>query len=148
MASETSYFHKLENDTLKKGKNYVLFSKSKDIQNVIFSKNKKSQAQEVKIHFGLPTAVPVTKSVFSTTIDVEKKYKAEDAAAFVFDGIKIIKGKYSKVETTKETFTRNLFTFTNIEFPLRLLLTSKDQTIDLELVEAGDWDINIELKNN
>lgn len=139
---------KLSIDTLKKGKNYILFSKTKNVQNVIFSKSKKSTEQKVMIHFGIPTAVPVTKSVFSTTIDVEKKYKEEDAANFVFDKIYIAKGKYANVETTKETFTRNLFTFTGVEFPLRLQLTSKDQVIDLELTEAGEWDINIELKNN
>ena len=147
-AKSSSDINKLNSDTLKKGKNYLLFSKTKGIENVIFSKNKKSTAQLVKIHFGIPTAVPVTKSVFGATMKIERRYTQEDAAAFVFDKIFIVKGKYTNVEITNETFTRNLFTFKNVEFPLRLQLTSKDQVIDLELTEAGDWDINIELKNN
>lgn len=147
-ASNLTNKQRLSSDTLKNGKNYLLFSKTKDIQTVVFSKKKKSAKEEVKIHFGLPQIIPPTNNVFNSTIIVEKKYKAEDAEAFVFDKIKILKGKYTDVVITKETFTRNLFTLTGIEFPLRLQLISREQVVDLELTEVGDWEITIELKNN
>lgn len=138
----------LQSDTLKKGKNYILFNKSKEIESVRFVKNKKATTSSLKVHFGLPPIIPPTNNVFNSTMEVVKKYKPEDGALFVFDKITILSGKYDHIQTTAETNSRNLLTFTGLEFPLRLNLIWGKESVDLELTEAGEWDITIEIKNN
>ena len=137
-----------QSDTLKKGKNYILFSKTKEIESVRFVKNKKATTNSLKVHFGLPPVIPPTNNVFNSTMEVVKKYKPEDGALFVFDKITILSGKYDRIQTTAETNSRNLLTFTGLEFPLRLNLIWGKESVDLELTEAGEWDITIEIKNN
>ena len=65
-----------------------------------------------------------------------------------FDKIDILKGKYDDIKVNPDTKYRNLFTFTGLEFPIRLKLTSGLEVIDFEILEAGEWNIDIELKNN
>jgi len=133
-------------DTLKKGKNYTLFSKSENVENVSFNKSKKSKENVVYIRFGFPTPIP-TSNVANGQIISSKRYK-EGGTLPVFDKIDILKGNYAEITTAKDTKYRSLFTLTGAEFPLRLKLTSGTDTIDLELIEAGAWNMEIELKNN
>jgi len=137
---------KLQSDTLKKGKNYILFSKSGNVENISFSKSKKSQENKVYIRFGFPAPIP-SSNVTNGQIITSKRYK-EGGTLPVFDKIDIIKGNYAEITTAKDTKYRSLFTLTGVEYPLRLKLTSGTETIDLELTEAGEWNMEIELKNN
>lgn len=66
----------------------------------------------------------------------------------LFDKIEILNGKYEDIKVSPDTKYRNLFTLTGLEFPLRLKLKSGLETIDFELLEVGEWNIDIELKNN
>lgn len=134
-----------QTDTLKKGKNYILFSKSEQIDNVFFSKAKKPKEQVLRIHFGYPTPIPTSNTISSNVISAHKK---KDNQLPVFDKIDIISGNYKDIKVERETDLKNLFTFTDLQFPLRLKLTSGKDTLDLELTEAGEWDIRIDLKNN
>ena len=134
-------------DTLKKGKNYILFSKTENIRAVRLNKSKKSKEEVIKIHFGYPTPVPVTKTASSLTIDNVKIYKPEDGQALVFDKILILKGGYGTIQTTAETYIRNLFTLGSVTFPIRLQLTFGKELVDFELTEPGEWDLEIELKD-
>ena len=139
-------FNKLQLDTLTKGKNYLLFSKSDNVDNVTFSKSKKSKENIVYIRFGFPTPVPSSNSVNGTVI-TSKRYR-EGGVLPIFDKIDIIKGNYAEIKNDKDTKYRSLFTFTGVEFPLQLKLISGNDNIYLELTEAGQWNIEIELKNN
>ncbi len=136
----------LQADTLKKGKNYILFSKSENIDNVSFSKSKKSKDNVLYIRFGYPTPIPKSNAVNANVI-TSKRYN-EDGTIPIFDKIDILKGNYSEIKNSKDTKYRNLFTFSGVEFPLRLTLFSGKESIDLEFTEAGEWNIEIELKNN
>ncbi len=136
----------LPSDTLKKGKNYILFSKSENIDNVSFSKSKKSKENIVYIRFGFPAPIPTSNSVNATVIS-SKRYN-EGGSIPIFDKIDILKGNYAEIKNDKDTKYRNLFTFTGVEFPLRLKLNSGKENVDLEFTEAGEWNIEIELKNN
>ena len=136
----------LKSDTLKKGKNYILFSKSQNIENVSFSKSKKPKGNIVYIRFGFPAPVPTSNAVNATVI-TSKRYN-EDGTIPIFDKIDILKGNYSDIKNDKDTKYRNLFTFSGVEFPLRLKLNSGKENVDLEFTEAGEWNIEIELKNN
>jgi hypothetical protein len=133
-------------DTLKKGKNYLLFSKSENVENVSFSKSKKSKENVIYLRFGFPAPIP-TSNVANAQVITSKRYK-EGGVLPVFDKIDILKGNYAEITTAKDTKYRSLFTLTGVEFPLRLKLTSGTDTIDLELIEAGEWNMEIELKNN
>ena len=133
-------------DTLKKGKNYILFSKSENVDNVTFSKSKKPKENNIYIRFGYPAPIP-SSNVTNGQVISSKRYK-EGGVLPIFDKIDIIKGNYAEITTAKDTKYRSLFTLTGAEFPLRLKLTSGTDTIDLELTEAGEWNLEIDLKNN
>lgn len=134
-------------DTLKKGKNYTLFNKSINIDRVDISKNKKSAERVILIHFGFPKPMPTSNTVSGTVLQSNRKY-TEDGKLPVFDKIDIVKGNYSDIKVDKETNFKNIFTLTNVEFPVHLKLLSGKETIEFELNEPGQWDISIELKNN
>lgn len=134
-------------DTLKKGKNYTLFNKSINIDRVDISKNKKSAEPVILIHFGFPKPMPTSNTVSGTVLQSNRKY-TEDGKLPVFDKIDIIKGNYSDIKVDKETNFKNIFTLTNVKFPIHLKLLSGKETIEFELNEVGKWDIVIELKNN
>ncbi|RZK57965.1 MAG: hypothetical protein EOO87_01540 [Pedobacter sp.] len=134
-------------DTLKKGKNFILHSQTANIDRVTFGKNKKTKQEVVYIHFGFPTPVPSSNSINGTVLQSNRSYKDEDSLP-VFEKIDILKGKYEDIKLSRETKLKNLFTLTGVQFPLRLKLNSGKETIDLELSEAGEWNITIELKNN
>lgn len=133
-------------DTIKKGKNYTLFSKSENVESVTFSKKKKSNSDIIYIRFGLTTPEPTFGRINGTVI-TSKRYK-EDGTIPIFDKIEIIKGKYEDIKMSKHTKIKNLFAFLKPEFPIRLKLISGNEYIDLELLEAGEWDLEISLKNN
>ncbi|SFH38804.1 hypothetical protein [Pedobacter insulae] len=136
----------LPSDTLKKGKNYFLFNKSKNVESVDFRKNKKSKDNIIYLRFGLASPIPTSNAVNATVIS-SKRYK-EDGSLPVFDKIDILKGKYADVVMSKHSKIKNLFLFSGVEFPLRLKLHSDKEFIDLELTEAGEWNIEINLENN
>ena len=136
-----------QTDTLKKGKNYFLFSKSENIETVSFNKSKKAKENTIYIRFGFPTPIPTSNSINGTVLQSNRKY-TEDGSVPVFDKIDIINGKYADIKMSKDTNMRNLFTLTGLEFPLHIKLNSGKESIDLELTEAGEWNIGIELKNN
>lgn len=145
-AKNREYTHQLAPDTLKKGKNYLLFSKSEEVESVNFSKSKKSKENIIYLRFGFATPVP-SSNVTNGQIISSKRYK-EDGSIPVFDKIDILKGKYADVIMSKDTKIKNLFSFTGVEYPVRLKLHSGKEIIDLELTEAGEWNLEIDLKNN
>ncbi len=145
-AKSTNYLAYNGIDTLKKGKNYLLFSKSKNIESVNFSKNKKGKENLVYIRFGFPSPIPTSNAVNATVI-TSKRYN-EDGSIPIFDKIDILKGKYDDIVLDKDTKVRNLYTLKGVEYPLHLKLTSGNESTEIELTEAGTWDISIELKNN
>lgn len=137
----------LQSDTLKKGKNYLLFNKTLNIDNVRFTKNKKSKKTILFITYGFPTPIPSSNTVNATVLQGNRKYKADDALP-VFEKIDIINGNYKDIKVEKINAQKSLFTFSGLEFPLHLKLKSGAETIEFKLMEAGQWDIDIELKNN
>jgi hypothetical protein len=137
----------LQEDTLKKGKNYILFSKTKGIDRVDFTKSKKAKEDKVYIRLGFPTPIPGSNAVHASVLQSNRKY-VEDEELPRFEKIEILKGNYGDIKMVKESKLKNLFTITSLTFPVRLRLTTGKDVIDLELMEAGEWDISIEFKNN
>lgn len=134
----------VQTDTLKKGKNYILYSKTENIQNVSFSQNKKKD-NLVVIRYGYPNPMAPTNTIGGAIQQSKSKY-SEPEPVPVFDKIEIIKGKYETINVEKENDLRNRFTLSTLEFPLHLKLTSGKEVIELELQEASYWNISIELK--
>lgn len=136
----------LQTDTLKKGKNYILFNKSANIDEVNFSVNKKKENTLV-IRYGYPNPGAPTNNI-NGAIQQSRTQYGEPEAIPVFDKIEIVKGKYENINVEKENSLRNRFTFTDLQFPLHLKLTSGKETIEFELQEAGYWNLAIMLKKN
>lgn len=136
----------IQTDTLKKGKNYILFNKSENIDDVSFSSNKKKENLLV-IRYGYPNPGAPTNNINGAIQQSRTKY-GEPEPIPVFDKIEIIKGKYENIKVEKENDLRNRFTFSQLEFPLHLKLTSGKETIEFELQEAGYWNLAIMLKKN
>ena len=133
-------------DTLKKGKGYNLFSKTAKINSIVFNKKKKTNDHIIYIYFGYPEPVPTSNAIRSNVIGGKMVESRDNLPKF--DKIDILKGKYDDIKVNPDTKYRNLFTFTGLEFPIRLKLTSGLEVIDFEILEAGEWNIEIELKNN
>lgn len=132
-------------DTLKKGKNYNLFSKTEKITSVVINKGKKDKENVVFIYFGYPPNIPSSNVVRGNVIGG----KGETRAALPeFDKIDILRGKYEDIKINPDTKERNLYKLSGLEFPLRLKLNYGSESVDFELLEAGEWNIRIELKNN
>lgn len=133
-------------DTLKKGKNYILFSKTENITNVSFSQNKKKE-NLISIRFGYPNPMAPTNTIGGAIQTSNSNYGTKKAVP-VFDKIEILGGKYEDIKVEKENDLRNRFILSGLQFPLKLKLISGKEVIELELQEAGFWNLAIELKNN
>jgi hypothetical protein len=132
-------------DTLKKGKNYNLFNKTENIVSVVINQHKKPKENVVYIYFGYPQDIPSSNVVKGNLIGG----KGENRITLPeFDKIDILRGKYEDIKISPDTKVRNLYKLSNIEFPLRLKLNYASENIDFELLEAGEWNIRLELKNN
>ena len=135
-----------QTDTLKKGKGYILYSKTIKVTAVTISKKKKPKADIIYIYFGFPEAAPKSNAISGSVIGGKMGESRDNLPKF--DKIDILTGKYDDIRATPDTKYRNLFAFTKVEFPIRLKLTSGLEEIDFEILEAGEWNIDIELKNN
>lgn len=133
-------------DTLKKGKGYVLFTKTNKINSVDISEKKKPKANIIYIYFGYPAPLPTSNAIRSNVIGGKMGETRADMP--LFDKIDIITGKYEDIKVSPDTKYRNLFQLTGIEFPIRLKLKSGLEVVDFEIAKAGEWRIAVELKNN
>jgi len=137
---------KLAIDTLKKEKNYILHSKSENVASVSFIK--KAKANTVYIKFGFQSTAPSSSSVAGVVNQNNKTYMENVASSLVFDKIDILSGSYADIKVTSYSKLINLYELSKVEYPLRLKLYSGKERIDLELLEKGEWNIQIDLKNN
>ncbi len=135
-----------QTDTLKKGKGYNLYSKTLKVNSVTISKKKKPKADIIYIYFGFPEAAPKSNAISGSVIGGKMGESRDNLPKF--DKIDIITGKYEEIKVTPDTKYRNLFAFSKLEFPIRLMLTSGLEVVEFEIFEAGEWNIDIELKNN
>lgn len=133
-------------DTLKKGKGYIMFHKTSAINSVEIAQKKTAKANGIYIYFGYPTPVPTSNAIRSNVIGGKMGEKRDDIP--LFDKIDIITGKYEDIKVSRDTKYRNLFKLTGLEFPIRLKLKSGLEVVDFEISKAGEWRIEIELKNN
>lgn len=133
-------------DTLKKGKGYYIFTKSDKIISIDINKKKKPKDNIIYIYFGYPAPVPTSNTIRTNVIGGKMGENRDNLP--LFDKIDILNGKYEDIKISPDTKYRNLNQLTGIEFPIRLKLTSGLETIDFELLEPGEWTIEIELKNN
>ncbi len=141
-----SYDHKiLLADTIKKS-NYTIFSKAAEIANLSINKNKKSTEEVLTIKFGYPTPMP-GNTITATSVQTSKQY-GEKGSAPEIKNVVILNGKYEDMTALKDGARRNKYTLTGLKFPLRLKIVSDIEIIEFELMEAGKWNIDIELKNN
>ncbi len=60
-----------------------------------------------------------------------------------FDRIDIVEGKYKDIKVEKKSNTQNVYTMTDISFPLRLIMHTGDQLVEFKLTEPGKWIIDV-----
>ena len=133
-------------DTLKKGDGYIIFNKTAKINTVDIKKKKKSAANVIYIYFGFPEAVPTSNAIKTNVIGGKMGEERDNLP--LFDKIDILNGKYEDVTVNPDTKYRNLYKFTGLEFPIRLRLKSGLEVTEFEISKAGEWNIDLELKNN
>ncbi|MET0571132.1 MAG: hypothetical protein ABWZ79_06875 [Pedobacter agri] len=131
-------------DTLKKTNQYILFAKTAKIDDVFFSKNKKSKEEIVNVKISFATAESNSNAIKTAVLQGNKQYGDDNLPTI--SAVKILKGKYEDMKGESATKTSSLYTFTKLEFPLHLQIVTMGETLDFELLESGKWDINLNLK--
>jgi len=130
-------------DTLQKTNQYLLFSKTPDIENVEFSRSKKSKDQLLFIK--IDYAKTGTNSSENKT-GVQSSRQFGDSANPTISNVRIITGKYTDMKADAVTKTATLYTLTGLQFPLRLQVFLMGEIFDFELLEPGKWNIDLILK--
>lgn len=131
-------------DTLKKTGQYLLFSKTANIEDATIIKNKKSKDQILYIKIGFTKAESNSNAVKTAVLQGNKQY--QEANNPTISEVKILKGKYEDMKAEAVTKTSTLYTLTGLEFPLRLSIMFMGETLDFELLESGKWDVDLILK--
>lgn len=127
---------------------YKLHSKTAQVENVDFKKNNKSKDKVLYIKIGNSGEVKLNNNLNNTAVQGGQRYKKVDESVPEFESIKILSGKYEDIKVERSGQSNNVYTLTGLTFPLRLELHTGKEVIDMEVIEAGKWNININLKNN
>lgn len=144
MISFNSFASDSKIDTLKKTNQYVLYSKTANINDVFISKNKKSKENIVYVKISFATVQSNSNAIKTAVLQGNKQY-GEDYHPTI-SNVKILKGKYEDMKGEAVSKTASLYTFTKLEFPLHLQVSLMGEIIDFELLEPGKWDIDLKLK--
>jgi len=144
MASFNSFASENKTDTLKKTSQYVLYSKTANINDVFISKNKKSKENVIYIKVSFATVQTNSNAIKTAVLQGNKQYGEDNHPTI--SNVKILKGKYEDMKGEAASKTASLYTFTKLEFPLHLQVSLMGEIIDFELSEPGKWDIDLKLK--
>ncbi len=131
-------------DTLKKTSQYILISKTENINEVFISRNKKSKEQVLYLKIGFMSTDANSNTVKTAILQGNKQYG--EATNPTISNVKILKGKYVDMKAETASKTATLYTLTNPEFPLHLVVEFMGESLDFELLEPGKWDIDVNLK--
>jgi len=142
LASENVYFK--QTDTLKKTSQYLLISKSENVNEVFISRNKKSKDQILYLKIGIMQADANSNAVKTAILQGNKQYG--ETMNPTISNVRIIKGKYADMKAEAASKTATLYTLTGLEFPLHLVIEFMGESLDFELLEPGKWDIDVNLK--
>jgi len=140
-SSEKELFTKI--DTLKKTEQYLLFSKTSNINDVFFNKNKKSTESILYFKIGYETEQSNSNAI-KTAVQGGQQYG--DANQPTIAEVKILKGKYGEMKAETASKTSSLYTLTELEFPLHLQVKILNETIEFELLQPGKWNVDLILK--
>ncbi|HEY0669271.1 MAG TPA: hypothetical protein VGD22_13885, partial [Sphingobacteriaceae bacterium] len=61
--------------------------------------------------------------------------------------ITVLEGLYDNIQKNKENARTTSTMLSQVKYPLRIKIEISDQNVDVELLEEGDWIINITLDN-
>jgi hypothetical protein len=125
---------------------FAVIKKSPGIKGVEFKKGKKKGSGLV-ITFG--EKVTDLKSNNITAANVTGNTKSADRLnekGPEFDRIDIIEGKYVDIVVDKKSSTQNIYTLTNLTFPLRLVMHSGTDFVEFRLTEAAKWTLDVNYK--
>ena len=133
----------LRTDTLQKTNQYLLFSKGENIDNVRFSRNKKSKDETLFINIDY-AKTSSGSGVNQTGVQSPRQFGNADNPTI--SNVRIILGKYTDMKADAVTKTATLYTLSGLQFPLRLQVFVMGEIIDFELSEPGRWNVDLILK--
>ena len=125
---------------------YTLIKKSPGIKGVEFKKGKKKGSGLV---ITIGEKVTDLQSNNITAANVTGNTKSADkqkATGPVFDRIDIVEGKYGDIKVDKKSGTQNVYTLTELSFPLRLLMYSGAEFVEFRLTEPAKWNLDVNYK--
>ncbi|WP_231424570.1 hypothetical protein [Pedobacter sp. Leaf250] len=144
MISFNSLASDSKTDTLKKTSQYVLYSKTENINDIFISKNKKSKDNIVSVKISFASVQSNSNAIKTAVLQGNKQYGEDNHPTI--SSVKILKGKYEDMKGEAASKTASLYTFTKLEFPLHLQVSFMGEIVDFELLEPGKWDIDLKLK--
>lgn len=135
-----------ENQETADSTGYTLIKKSTGIKGIDFKKGKKKGSGLV-ITFGEKVTDMPNNNI--TSANVTGNTKSADrlnASGPEFDRIEIIEGKYGDIRVEKKSSTQNIYTLTDLTFPLRLLMYSGTEFVEFRLSEPAKWSLDVNYK--
>jgi hypothetical protein len=125
---------------------FTLIRKSAKIEKVEFWKGKKKGSGLV-ITFGEQVANLQNNNITSanTTGNTKSAEKQREKGP-EFDRIDIVEGKYGDIKVEKKSTTENVYTLTDLTFPLRLLMYSGTDFVEFRLTETAKWNLDVNYK--
>ncbi|MCX2474725.1 hypothetical protein OQZ33_10330 [Pedobacter sp. MC2016-05] len=132
--------------TIDRDSNFVVFNKSKNIEEVKIRKSKKSGAV-LYITVGVPQKTASNNNV--TAIGISGKSESEELRnkkGPIFDHIEVLNGGYDDIKVDKLNSSQNVYTIEKVNFPLRLKVKSGNEQVEFELKEVGKWNVEINYK--
>lgn len=125
---------------------YTLIRKSARIENVTFRKSKK-KGSGLLITFGEKVTNLQNNNITSANVTGNtKSAEKQSEKGPEFDRIDIVEGKYEDIRVEKKSATENIYTLSNLTFPLRLLMYSGTEFVEFKLTAPGKWNLDVNYK--
>jgi len=125
---------------------YSLIRKSAKIESVAFRKSKKKGSGLV-ITFGEKVLNLQNNNITSGNVTGNtKSADRQNEKGPEFDRIDIVEGKYGDIRVEKKSGTENIYTLTDLTFPLRLLMYSGTDFVEFKLTEPAKWILDVNYK--
>lgn len=125
---------------------YTLVRKSEAIKAVEFRKGKK-KGSGLLITLGARAVDLQNNNITSANVTGNtKSAEKQQQKGPEFDRIDVVEGKYGDIKVEKKSGTQNVYTLTDLTFPLRLLMYSGTDFVEFRLTEPAKWNLDVNYK--
>lgn len=131
-----------ENNTLQSKESFIVHLKSAHVTEVDV-KRRKSSNNNVNINLTNSNS----GSTYSTNPSEGHQANWQQVPPPQLTDITVLEGLYDNIQKNKENARTTSTTLSQVKYPLRIKIEISDQNVDVELLEEGDWIINVTLDN-